>query len=111
MYVMVLRNQLKCFKWNLDPAVEICQRNTNAKQLVDIEIFLQIHLQGIEKDEAAPSQDCLSEFLNDTVIIRSLRCKFTLKDENCENSDSDLKSACDECAKILTSHSTYDQTN
>ena len=85
--------------------VEICQRNTNAKQLVDIEIFLQIHLQGIEKDEAAPSQDCLSEFLNDTVIIRSLRCKFTLKDENCENSDSDLKSACDECAKILTSNS------
>ena len=59
--------------------------------------------QGIEKDEAAPSQDCLTEFLNDTVIIRSLRCKFTLKDENCDNSD--LKSACDECAKILTSHS------
>ena len=39
------------------------------------------------------------------MIIRSLRCKFTLKDENCDNSDSDLKSACDECAKILTSHS------
>ena len=67
--------------------------------------------QGIEKDEAAPSQDCLTEFLNDTVIIRSLRCKFTLKDEHCDNSDIELKSACDECAKILTSHSTYDQTN
>ena len=79
--------------------------------MVRIEIFLQIHFQGIEKDEAAPSQDCLTEFLNDTVIIRSLRCKFTLKDEHCDNSDIELKSACDECAKILTSHSTYDQTN
>ena len=56
--------------------------------------------QGISRDDAAPCQDCLTEFLNDTVIVRSLRCKFTLKDENVE---SDLKATCDECAKILPS--------
>ena len=32
--------------------------------------------------------------------MRSLRCKFTLKDESVE---SDLKATCDECAKIIPS--------
>ena len=63
-----------------------------------IKVYYLYLFKGIEKTDTAPCQDCLTEFLNDTVIFRSLRCKFTLKDET-----SDLKSACDECAKILTS--------
>lgn len=50
--------------------------------------------QGVSKDETVSNPDYIAEFLNDSIVIRSQRCKFTLKNES-----PDPK--CEECAKIL----------
>ena len=51
--------------------------------------------QGIKRDDALnPIEEHLIEFLNDVVIVRSIKCKFTIK--------SDL-TRCEECTKIIPS--------
>lgn len=47
---------------------------------------------GISREKAAPAQDYLTEFFNDSIIVRSLNCKFVLTNELL---------CCEECNKIL----------